>query len=333
MRLFKQKRNVITCGYTALFISLNPAFFAHAENSYLMPNDISSQRLTDSQQVAGYNEEIINSQSRISGPLDIKKAVKNAVNWHPAITQEVSKLQEMAQKVVVAKAKYYPQISAGMNNGYSNTYSDAGYTPSLVVSVSQMLYDFGKVSSSVRAADSGVAQQQATVMLNIDQVAHDTAAAVVQVQGYQKLVDIAKAQVDSLKQIGDLIRQRNDAGASSLSDVVQTDTRVEGAQSTLLQYQAALQRWKATLATYIGIGGIATVTDDLPQGMDAACAVSKIDYRSVPAVLAALAQAGQAQAQLDNANAQMLPTISLEPEVTHYLNDNYANSAVLNKTQ
>jgi adhesin transport system outer membrane protein len=36
---------------------------------------------------------------------------------------------------------------------------------------------------------------------------------------------------------------------------VQTDTRVEGAQSTLLQYQAALQRWKATLATYIGIGG------------------------------------------------------------------------------
>ncbi|MDM6919158.1 TolC family outer membrane protein, partial [Klebsiella michiganensis] len=223
--------------------------------------------------------------------------------------------------------------SAGMNNGYSNTYSDAGYTPSLVVSVSQMLYDFGKVSSSVRAADSGVAQQQATVMLNIDQVAHDTAAAVVQVQGYQKLVDIAKAQVNSLKQIGDLIRQRNDAGASSLSDVVQTDTRVEGAQSTLLQYQAALQRWKATLATYIGIGGIATVTDDLPQGMDAACAVSKIDYRSVPAVLAALAQAGQAQAQLDNANAQMLPTISLEPEVTHYLNDNYANSAVLNKTQ
>lgn len=333
MRLFKQKRNVITCGYTALFIALNPSFSGHAENSYLMPNDISSQRLTDSQQVAGYNEEIINSQTRISGPLDIKKAVKNAVNWHPAITQEVSKLQEMAQKVDVAKAKYYPQISAGMNNGYSNTYSDAGYTPSLVVSVSQMLYDFGKVSSSVRAADSGVAQQQATVMLNIDQVAHDTAAAVVQVQGYQKLVDIAKAQVNSLKQIGDLIRQRNDAGASSLSDVVQTDTRVEGAQSTLLQYQAALQRWKATLATYIGIGGIATVTDDLPQGMDAACAVSKIDYRSVPAVLAALAQAGQAQAQLDNANAQMLPTISLEPEVTHYLNDNYANSAVLNKTQ
>ncbi len=92
----------------------------------------------------------------------------------------------------VAKAKYYPQVNAGMNNGYSNTYSDSGYSPSLVVSVSQMLYDFGKVSSSVRAADAAVAQQQAMVMLNIDQVAHDTAGAVVQLQGYQKLVKIAQ---------------------------------------------------------------------------------------------------------------------------------------------
>ncbi|VUS29744.1 hypothetical protein SB6419_05456 [Klebsiella spallanzanii] len=115
MRLFKQKGIVITCGY---IIALYPVISVNAESSYLMPNDISSQRLTDSQQIAGYNEEIINNQTRISGPLDIKKAVKNAVNWHPSITQEVSKLQEMAQKVDVAKAKYYPQINAGMNNGY-----------------------------------------------------------------------------------------------------------------------------------------------------------------------------------------------------------------------
>ena len=138
--------------------------------------------------------------------------------------------------------------------------------------------------------------------------------------------------VDSLKHIGDLIRQRNDAGATSLSDVVQTDTRVEGAQATLIQYQAALERWKATLATYLGLGSITSVTESVPQAMDAACAVSKIDYRTVPAVLAALAQLHRHK-PVDNATAQMLPTISLEPQVTHYLNDNYANSAVLNKTQ
>ncbi|HBZ3740278.1 TPA: IS481 family transposase [Klebsiella pneumoniae] len=318
---------------STIFLSICVVLTVDAEELSFPPTSISTQRLNDTQQVDGYSEELINPESHLAGPLDIATAVKSAVNWHPAINQQVSKLQEQVQKVDVAKAKYYPQVNAGMNNGYSNTYSDSGYSPSLVVSVSQMLYDFGKVSSSVRAADAAVAQQQAMVMLNIDQVAHDTAGAVVQLQGYQKLVKIAQAQVDSLKHIGDLIRQRNDAGATSLSDVVQTDTRVEGAQATLIQYQAALERWKATLATYLGLGSITSVTESVPQAMDAACAVSKIDYRTVPAVLAALAQATQAQAQVDNATAQMLPTISLEPQVTHYLNDNYANSAVLNKTQ
>ncbi len=110
---------------------------------------------------------------------------------------------------------------------------------------------------------------------------------------------------------------------------MQTDTRVEGAQATLIQYQAALERWKATLATYLGLGSITSVTESVPQAMDAACAVSKIDYRTVPAVLAA--GPSYTGKPVDNATAQMLPTISLEPQVTHYLNDNYANSAVLNK--
>ena len=333
MRLFQKKGMVSVYSCSAIFLSICVVLTVDAEELSFPPTSISTQRLNDTQQVTGYSEELINPESHLAGPLDIATAVKSAVNWHPAINQQVSKLQEQVQKVDVAKAKYYPQVNAGMNNGYSNTYSDSGYSPSLVVSVSQMLYDFGKVSSSVRAADAAVAQQQAMVMLNIDQVAHDTAGAVVQLQGYQKLVKIAQAQVDSLKHIGDLIRQRNDAGATSLSDVVQTDTRVEGAQATLIQYQAALERWKATLATYLGLGSITSVTESVPQAMDAACAVSKIDYRTVPAVLAALAQATQAQAQVDNATAQMLPTISLEPQVTHYLNDNYANSAVLNKTQ
>lgn len=256
MRLFQKKGMVNVYRCSTIFLSISMVLTVEAEELSFPPTTISTQRLNDSQQIAGYSEDLINPESHLAGPVDIATAVKSAVNWHPAITQQVSKLQEQVQKVDVAKAKYYPQVNAGMNNGYSNTYSDSGYSPSLVVSVSQMLYDFGKVSSSVRAADAAVAQQQAMVMLNIDQVAHDTAGAVVQMQGYQKLVKIAQAQVDSLKHIGDLIRQRNDAGATSLSDVVQTDTRVEGAQATLIQYQAALERWKATLATYLGLGSI-----------------------------------------------------------------------------
>ncbi|MDU6432494.1 MAG: TolC family protein [Pantoea sp.] len=208
--------------------------------------------------------------ARVPDTLTINQAVQRAIQWHPDIAEAVGKLLEQADQVDVAKAKYYPQVSAGMNNGYSNSYSEKGFSPSFVLSVSQMLYDFGKVSSSVRSAEAGVAQQQANVLLSIDTVAHDTAAALIQVQGYQQLVKMP------------LVKK---------------------------------------------------VSDDFPASLTRSCDVAKADDRTNPAVLAAWAQANEAQAKLDNANAQMLPTISLEPQVTHYLNNHYANSETLDRTQ
>lgn len=77
--------------------------------------------------------------ARVPGSLTINQAVQRAIQWHPDIAEAVGKLLEQADQVDVAKAKYYPQISGGMNNGYSNSYSEKGYSPSFVLSVSQML--------------------------------------------------------------------------------------------------------------------------------------------------------------------------------------------------
>lgn len=270
---------------------------------------------------------------RVPDVLDINQAVQRAVQWHPDVGEAVGKMLEQVDAVDVAKAKYYPQISAGMNNGISNTHIDHGYSPSFVLSVSQMLYDFGKVSSSVRAAEAGVAREQAGVLLSIDTVAHDTASALVEVQSYQQLVKIAQEQLLSLNKIGDLARARNEQGAASLSDATQTNARIEGARTTLNQYQASLDRWRATLATYLGWPIVRTVSDDFPVSLTKSCQVAGVDDRLIPEVLAAWAQANQAQAQLDYATAQMMPSISLEPEVTRYLNDHYSNSTVLDNTQ
>ena len=266
--------------------------------------------------------------------LTVNQAVLRAVQWYPDIGTEAGKLFTSASKVDVARAKYYPQISGGMNNSVTNSYSNNNdYVPSLVLSLSQMLYDFGKVDSSVREANAEVAAQQATVLLSIDKIAHDTAAALVQVQGYQELVAIASEQLNSLTQLGKLANQRNSEGASSLSDVVQTDARIEGARATLTQYQASLERWRATLITYLGWNSIGTVSNEFPTSLGKSCHVADINDQLVPSVLAARARVNQAAAQLAGAEAQMKPTISLEPEVTHYLNDRYSNSERLDRTQ
>jgi adhesin transport system outer membrane protein len=220
-----------------------------------------------------------------------------------------------------------------MNNGYSNSYSDSGFSPSLVLSISQMLYDFGKVSSQVRAESAGVAQEQANVLVSIDNVGHDTAIAMVQVQMWQQMVNVAKEQLDALSAIGRLTQQRNDEGASSMSDVVQTNARIESARSQLIQYQANLDSAQATLMSWLGWNNLNGISNDFPDKLGKSCDINKPDDRLVPAVLASWAQASVAQANLDYANAQMTPTISLEPSVQHYLNDKYASHEVLERTQ
>ncbi|MGT3086060.1 TolC family protein, partial [Salmonella enterica] len=186
------------------------------------------------------------------GNLTLNDAVNRAVNWHPSIREAIGKLLAQNEQIEVAKSKYYPQVSAGVNNGYSNTYTDHGYSPSLVLSVSQMLYDFGKVASQVRAETAGAAQQQANVLLSIDTVAHETANAIVQTQSWQQMVEAAEEQLVALDSIGKLIRQRSDEGATSLSDVVQTEARIESARSQLAQYQANLDSAKASLMSWLG---------------------------------------------------------------------------------
>lgn len=267
------------------------------------------------------------------GTLTLNDAVNRAVTWHPAINEAIGKLAGQSEQVNVAKSKYYPQVSAGVNNGYSNSYTDSGFSPSLVLSISQMLYDFGKVSSQVRAESAGVAQEQANVLVSIDNVGHDTATAMVQMQMWQQMVDIAKEQLDALSAVGHLTQQRNDEGATSMSDVVQTNARIESARSQLIQYQANLDSAQATLMSWLGWNNLNGISNDFPNKLSKSCDIDKPDDRLVPAVLASWAQASVAQANLDYANAQMTPTISLEPQVQHYLNDKYASHEVLDRTQ
>ena len=192
---------------------------------------INTGQLSETQELPSLNGRVAPVASKAApGTLQLNEAVNRAVTWHPAISEAVGKLYQQSENVDVAKSKYYPQINAGMDNGYSHDGDDNGFTPSLVLSLSQMLYDFGKVASQVRAENAGVAQQQANVLVSIDTIAHDTAIAMVQVQTWQQMVETAKEQLDALTSIGTLTKQRNDEGATSLSDVVQTDARIEGAR-------------------------------------------------------------------------------------------------------
>lgn len=266
-------------------------------------------------------------------PLAIEQAIAQSVQWHPAIGEAVAILSQREEQIAIARAGYYPRIQGGLRSGYDNTYDESKSSQALVLSVSQMLYDFGKVSNDVKAARAGVALGQANLLYTIDQIIRDTAYAVIEIQRYQNLFNIAEDQIEGVTRILNLAEQRSRSGASTRSDAVQAQSRLEGARVTLLQHIARLQRWQAHLASLIGESGSRTATDDFPAQLLSSCDQSESDPLKVPEFLIAQARQAEAIARRDLARSENRPTISIDPSVTHYLDNNYQVGPNQDRTQ
>lgn len=300
----------------------------------LSPSQLQEHRPTRNG-VPGRNGNMPNAPAAASAStLPMDEAIQQAVDWHPSIGQSVGALYQQAEGINVAEAGYYPQISGGVRSGYSSGNSVEGDSQSLSISLKQMLYDFGKVSNAVEAAKARVARSQAQILVSIDQVARDTAYAYIEVQRYRNLLEIARAQIKGIGDIVLLAQQRSDMGASTRSDVVQAQSRSEGGIATLQQFKAQYARWQATLNNLMGRTTSAEVSDGFPIAAAKACEYPDSSIDALPAVLAALAQRNEAQAELAVAKSQAYPTVSLEPSINHYLDNNYnQNNPYADRTQ
>lgn len=258
------------------------------------------------------------------GSLTMETAVQRALGWHPAVDEATGKIYESDERIRSAQAGYYPKLQAGVNSGYRSRNQD-GWRPQFNVGASQLLYDFGKVASSVDAERAGKNISNARLLLTVDNLARDTANAVVEVQRYRMLSASAQAQVDGVRQIAGLVNERTDKGASTMSDKVQADARVETALATQFQYQSELSRWQVALAALLG-GGAANPSASVPAWLNKACDVAAPDWEEVPAMLEAQASMEEAKALLAGSRAEAMPTVSLEATTGYDLNGSQNNT-------
>ncbi|SHE75872.1 outer membrane protein, adhesin transport system [Lampropedia hyalina DSM 16112] len=257
--------------------------------------------------------------------LDMRTAVYQAVNWHPAVANSVGSLFQSEESIEVARAGYYPQVRAGIGSDFSNR--NIGTTGnrrqhSLSLSASQTLYDFGKVDSTVERAGAGYTAARARLLLSIDDLIQDTLHALVEVQRYGHLVRLAQAQASGVTALADLARERQALGASTLSDVTQAATREDAARATVLEMQAQWSRWNTSLQHLTGLpAGAATVDgDDAPEFLHGACRLEAVNWEDLPTVRLAQAEEAAAVAGLRLAEANTLPTLALEASVSRRLN-------------
>lgn len=246
--------------------------------------------------------------------LGLRRAVALAVDWHPSLRSAASRVAESEDYITFARAGYQPQLRAGFTSEHGRRDLpgyDSRQAHRFVVTASQMLYDFGKTGSAVDRARAERMAAQARVLVAADDLVRDTAQAWIEVRRHEQLQAIAREQVHGVGTIADLVRERRRLGASPRSDEMQAQAREESARAFELEAAAQLERWRTQLRHLTGLDAMPATGGDMPDAMDQACFV-RADAQDPPAVLAALAEAQVARADVANARAQARPTLSLE---------------------
>ncbi|EMO3696143.1 TolC family protein [Acinetobacter baumannii] len=256
--------------------------------------------------------------SPTSRTLDISEAVKIAVQRHPEISQNIASLASQNANIDVAKAAYYPQLSGGISTG-DMTSGERG-RQLLSLNATQMVYDFGKVKSSVDIQKARLALQQAQVLVKIDEVALEVASAIVNLKRYEEVCRIAQQQVDGIARIAEIANLRANAGISSQADPVQAKSYLEASQSNLIAQQTQLRLYQQKLRTLLGFD-ISRINWKIPENVVTESKIFEAPkINTIPTIMSAQAEVNVAKAQKTQTDLSRYPTLNLVGTLSQALN-------------
>ena len=262
------------------------------------------------------------AQASAATPLGMTEAVRLAATSHPTVRNAVGQALQAGEGIAAARSDYYPQVSAGLSarTGNRQLQTDGRrQVHQASLSVTQMLYDFGKVSSAVNEAEASAAAARAKLLVAIDDVVRDTAQAWIEVHRQQMLGEIAQAQVKGVQSLAGLVGERQAKGATSQSDVAQAQSRLEAARAQQLNTASQAERWRLTLMHLTQGRMPVDIAGEAPAPLARACAAQPQTALPAPAVQMAQGEGDVAQAALRGADAQLLPTLSLNAGVNRGL--------------
>jgi adhesin transport system outer membrane protein len=256
--------------------------------------------------------------------IDLKDAVLTAVQRRPEISQSISSLSSQAANIDVAKAQYYPQISGGFGTADLTKGERGRQVVSL--NATQMLYDFGKVKSSVTTEEAKLAEAQARVLVSLDQIALEVADAIVNIKRYQEITKIAEQQKQGIARIAEIANLRAKAGISSQADPIQAQSNLEAAENNLIVQQTQLRQYQQKLRTLLGFD-ISNVEWEIPDSLiQQAGLYQEPEFTSIPTLMLAHAGVEVARSQKEQARLNTYPTINIKGNMSQAINGRNPNN-------
>ncbi|KAB2723299.1 TolC family protein [Brucella intermedia] len=244
--------------------------------------------------------------------LSLVDAVGVAIARHPDISRAKAVVAQSRSQIAVEKAAWYPTLEYGVRPGYGDSYGSGGSSLEgrASVGVNQLVYDFGRTSGKIAAADAGLLKQEHSLADTIENVAFRTASTFVNLAASQEMMAAARKQVSALIESKNKIDERVKAGLSDVSDLKQAEVAIERAKAEELTAKTKFD---------VAAGELAELTGVRPQqvaGLDATKKfVTKLKpgngIDDAPSVLAAAAEMDAANARVKIAKAERYPSVGL----------------------
>ncbi len=250
--------------------------------------------------------------------MHFSEAVRYALLRNPSVGQKISMVAVQNSNIDAAKSQYYPQISGGIGTGDLSS-SQRG-SQLLSLTATQMLYDFGKVKSSVDTQKAKLLLEQANVLISIDDIAYQVSFAIVSIERYRKNVQIAQQQVAGIARILEIAQLRARAGISSQADPIQAESYLQSAQSNLIAQQSLLQQYQQRLSILLGFDSSHQQWDIPQQLIQASSLYDSPEYNLIPRMIAAQIGIEVAKAEKKQVDLTRYPTLALKGSVSQAIN-------------
>ena len=255
------------------------------------------------------------------GAETLGEAVAAAYERNPRIESARSRSLATNESVPIAQAGALPNVSASLDAGLRtdarapSLSTDRSSRPTgYDVTVTQPLFDGGRTSSAVRLAKANVGAERESVRIVVQQVVLASVTAYLDVVQDRRLVQINNENVTLLARTLEATRRQAALHEATLADLAQSEAALAGAKAQLELAKSNLAISEANFeeATLHPPGRLERppgIDHMLPSDRQTALGLAELES---PSVVVALLREQAAQHAIDQARAQLFPTIRLQ---------------------
>jgi len=184
--------------------------------------------------------------------------VQSAIRRHPSVhSGALSELQAI-QGVNVAESYLYPQVTGGLEGGYSlrnrpGRVASKGFSPTAVLTVNQLLFDAGQTHDRISAAQSLANADHSNSMTKAQDFALRAVSTYMDVTRLETQVLMAQDNLARHELLLDRVQQRTDGGVGGRADVLRARGRLADARAQLI---AAMGEFEQIHAAYQELFGV-----------------------------------------------------------------------------